>query len=59
MKQPDKDACPSLPQVPAYHAGMRSCLLCGKHRLLSQMTTRRLLGRKTWVCEPSCKPLAR
>lgn len=48
-----------LPQVPAYNTGMRSCLRCGKHRLLAEMQTQRLLGRKAWVCKPSCKSEAR
>lgn len=63
MKQPDKaatkDTRASLPRVPAYYAGMRSCLLCGKHRLMSQMTMKKLLGRKSWVCEPSCRQVGR
>lgn len=40
--------------VPAFYTGMRSCLLCGKHRLMSQMQTKRLLGRAQWVCSPPC-----
>lgn len=61
MKPKDSRAASGgLPRVPAYYAGMRSCLLCGKHRLLSQMQTKRLLGRKSWVCAPACDtPAAR
>ena len=34
-----------------------SCLLCGKHRPRSLMTTRKMLGRAQVVCSPSCKAM--
>lgn len=57
MKPKDAPTVPkrSLPHVPAYCTGMRSCLRCGKHRLLADMHIQRLLGRKAWVCKPPCK----
>ena len=35
----------------------RSCFLCGKHRVRSQMRTRQFLGKSQTVCAPSCKAL--
>jgi hypothetical protein len=32
-----------------------SCFLCGKHRVRSTMTTRKVLGKSQAVCAPSCK----
>jgi hypothetical protein len=31
-----------------------SCLLCGKHRLRSEMMTRKLVGKAHAVCSPKC-----
>ena len=34
-----------------------SCFLCGKHRLRSQLGTRKVIGKSQAVCAPSCKEL--
>lgn len=34
-----------------------SCFLCGKHRLRSQLGTRKVIGKSQAVCSPSCKEL--
>jgi hypothetical protein len=35
----------------------KSCYFCGKHRPVSSLLFRRLLGKSQAVCAPSCKEL--
>jgi hypothetical protein len=34
----------------------RSCFKCGRHRPLSDLQSKRLLGRIEMVCKPKCQP---
>ena len=55
-----KSKAPGSPFVSsgAFSSSTMSCFLCGKHRLRSQLKSRRLLGKVQTVCAPSCKELA-
>lgn len=42
-------------EVASFGTSTMSCFLCGKHRLRTSMTTRKLIGKSQAVCAPSCK----
>jgi hypothetical protein len=39
----------------SFSNAMKSCFLCGKHRVQSELTTRKLAGRTQAVCSPKCQ----
>ncbi len=41
----------------SFGSATMSCFMCGKHRLRSQLGTRKVLGKSHVVCAPSCKAL--
>lgn len=41
----------------SFSGATMSCFMCGKHRVRSQLRTRRLFGKAQTVCAPSCKAL--
>lgn len=45
--------------IPSAGAAMLSCFLCGKHRSRAHLQFRKLIGRHTAVCAPSCTDLER